>query len=129
MRFLAACLVGLVSCAAPAPPPGVVRSDDAAAARDLPGVDAFDSPDAAMDALAEAGVVDRALMPDGAPASYPPGPYGSGVGQVVANLPWEGYVNDENAVVSSALPFGATDIAAVRGAGAPFALVHLSGFL
>lgn len=127
-------LVLLAACAAPGAPDAVGGRADASPAADA-------ASDAEPDALATSDVPVRPDVPvgadapaaeaavDAAPSAYPAGPYGSAVGSVVADLRWEGYVNDAHEDVSTQLGFGPTSMGAARATGAPFALVHLSGFL
>ncbi len=128
MRRLFAFVFGLAACGAPSSPPPSVPSPDAALAADAVGADAVPAPDVAPDAPAE-DVASQDAPPDASPPGYPAGPYGSAVGQTVADLAWEGYVNEAHELVSTSLPYGPTSMGAVRATGAPFALVHLSGFL
>lgn len=125
MRRLFAFVFGLAACGAPSSPPPSVPSPDAALAADAVGADAVHASDAAP---AE-DVTSQDAPPDASPPGYPAGPYGSAVGQTVADLAWEGYVNEAHELVSTSLPYGPTSMSAVRATGAPFALVHLSGFL
>lgn len=121
MRHLLAFALALAACGAPVATPPTVTSPDAASGSDVLLVDASAAP---PDVASPDGA-----PPDDAHQGYPAGPYGSAVGQVVADLAWEGYVNDAHERVSTELPFGPTSMGAVRATGAPFALVHLSGFL
>jgi hypothetical protein len=50
------------------------------------------------------------------------------MGNVLANLSWEGYTNLEGSAVSTTLPYGPTSMQAVRETGRAFALVHVSEF-
>jgi|RhiMetdeSRZDD1v2_1073273.scaffolds.fasta_scaffold246975_2 hypothetical protein len=66
----------------------------------------------------------------GAPAEYPPGPYGNQVGQTFPYLEWEGYVNSDPTMLANTAPWTDTYTAnEVHNSGAPFALIHtaLSG--
>ena len=80
----------------------------------------------AFDATVATDVTDVASAAD-ATTAYPPGPYGNAVGQTLANLNWEGYVNTTGAMVSTALPYGPTSLNALR-AGHHYGLVHISEF-
>ena len=128
MRLLVPVLLGLAACGTPALPPPAA-SPDVAIAPDVPSADSV-APDDSPPPL-DAPPPDGAASPVDAntPSPSPAGPYGSAVGQVVADLAWEGYVNEAHDQVSTALPFGPTSAGALRATGAPFALVHLSGFL
>lgn len=61
---------------------------------------------------------------------YPPAPYGNKVGDVMANLVWEGYVNDLADAISNTKPYVAsTSMDALRKkASKGYALVHVSEF-
>jgi hypothetical protein len=62
--------------------------------------------------------------------AYPSGPYGNGVGQVMANLAWEGYVNDLGGAISTTKPYVASTNMDQLRKKAPkgYALVHVSEF-
>jgi hypothetical protein len=78
--------------------------------------------DALAETLGDTGTVD----PFG---PYPAGPYGNKVGDVVANLAFEGYVNDLADALSSTKPYGATSMDALRKkAPKGYGLVHVSEF-
>ncbi|MGZ3452339.1 MAG: hypothetical protein ACXWUG_20560 [Polyangiales bacterium] len=61
---------------------------------------------------------------------YPPAPYGNKVGDVMANLQWEGYVNDLADAISNTKPYVAsTSMDELRKkASKGYALVHVSEF-
>jgi hypothetical protein len=61
---------------------------------------------------------------------YPAGPYGNKVGDVMANLAWEGYVNDLADAISNTKPYvAATSMDVLRKkASKGYALVHVSEF-
>lgn len=59
---------------------------------------------------------------------YPAGPYGRNMGDVLANLEWEGYVNLAGGVVSTMRPYGPTSLQAMRETGRRYAMVHVSEF-
>ena len=61
--------------------------------------------------------------------AYPAGPYGNKVGDVVANLTWEGYVNPTGEAISNTLPYTTTSLQALRGNRRGYAMVHVSEFL
>ncbi|MEI8256555.1 MAG: hypothetical protein WCJ30_12855 [Deltaproteobacteria bacterium] len=109
---------------------------DVAPASDTASQDAADTGFAdaiadAIDAAVGQDVVEVASASDAADASgaaaYPAGPYGTAVGQVLANLNWVGYVNSDGAMVSSALPYGPTSLDALRQ-GHHYGLIHISEF-
>lgn len=65
----------------------------------------------------------------GAAAAYPPGPYGSEVGDVVANHAFEGYVNEAGDALSTTKPYlAAWTLDDLRKSGRPYAVVHVSEF-
>lgn len=115
----------LAACGAtPAPaPPDAARDDvamatDAVVARDVPVAQDLPSTDTVV-----AEDVPAPLGP------YPEGPYGNREGNVIANLAWQGYVNETGEEVSTALAFGDTDLQSLRGNGRGYALVQVSEFL
>lgn len=60
---------------------------------------------------------------------YPAGPYGNKVGDVVANLTWEGYVNLTADAISTTKPYVTADLDKLRrDAKKGYALVHVSEF-
>ena len=60
---------------------------------------------------------------------YPAGPYGNKVGDVVANLAWEGYVNLTADAISTTKPYVTADLDKLRrDAKKGYALVHVSEF-
>lgn len=60
--------------------------------------------------------------------TYPAGPYSSNVGNVLANLEWEGYANLAGGAVSTMRPYGSTSMQAMRETGRRYAMVHVSEF-
>jgi hypothetical protein len=50
------------------------------------------------------------------------------VGDVIANLAWEGYVNDTAAATSNTLPWKSYGSDDMRKSGKGYGLVHLSAF-
>lgn len=120
-RLLGAlCLAGALGCGSA----GDIRPTPFAfdaAAFDLPPVDAvavaFDAAVGASDAQAEDS------------GDYPPAPYGAQVGQTLANLSWEGYVNPDAQGLASARPYGPTSLSALRGERRGFALIFNAEFL
>ena len=59
---------------------------------------------------------------------YPAGPYGNNVGDTIANLAWEGYVNVAAQVSSDTLPYVDYSTDEMRKSGKPFGLIHISAF-
>jgi hypothetical protein len=60
---------------------------------------------------------------------YPAGPYGHNVGDTIADLKWEGYVNETGAAQSDTLPYVDYGTDAMRKSGKAYGLIHLSAFL
>jgi hypothetical protein len=61
--------------------------------------------------------------------AYPAGPYGNKVGDVVANLAWEGYVNPLANELANKKPYVTTSLDALRrDAKKGYALIHVSEF-
>ncbi|MBK7581945.1 MAG: hypothetical protein IPI67_17275 [Myxococcales bacterium] len=59
---------------------------------------------------------------------YPAGPYGNNVGDTIANLAWEGYLNVAAQVSSDTLPYVDYSTDEMRKSGKPFGLIHISAF-
>jgi hypothetical protein len=57
---------------------------------------------------------------------YPAGPYGTAKGDVIADLSWEGYVNDAADAVATTRPYGPYSLDALRHSGRRYALVNLA---
>jgi hypothetical protein len=60
--------------------------------------------------------------------SYPAGPYGNTVGDTIAPLVWEGYVDDLADAVATSKPYGTYSMDQLRLSGKAYALVHVSDF-
>jgi hypothetical protein len=61
--------------------------------------------------------------------AYPAGPYGNKLGDVVANLAWEGYVSPLADAIASTKPYVTTSLDQLRrDAKKGYALVHVSEF-
>jgi hypothetical protein len=61
--------------------------------------------------------------------AYPAGPYGNNVGDVVANLAWEGYVSPLADALANTKPYVTTSMDQLRrDAKKGYALVHVSEF-
>jgi hypothetical protein len=72
--------------------------------------------------LAEAGA-------DADQTGYPPGPYGTATGDVLADLELDGYLRHESAGLAYEASFGSVQLSDVRAtAPAGHALIHVSGF-
>lgn len=59
---------------------------------------------------------------------YPAGPYGHAVGDTIADLAWEGYVNETGQLSSDQLPYVDYGTDAMRKSGRPYGLIHVSAF-
>lgn len=59
---------------------------------------------------------------------YPAGPYGNQVGDTIANLAWEGYVNVSGAAASDTLPYVDYSTDEMRKSGKAYGLIHISAF-
>jgi hypothetical protein len=64
----------------------------------------------------------------GIAANYPPGPYGNDVGDTIADLKWEGYVNETADSQSDAKPYMDYGTDAMRKSGKRYGLIHISAF-
>lgn len=94
-------------------------------------VDATDPGDVAT---ADTATTDTATAND-APSDavalgpYPSGPYGTNEGDVLADLQWEGYVDEIGDAPAKTKPYVTTSMGAIRSSGRRYALVHLAEFL
>lgn len=57
---------------------------------------------------------------------YPAGPYGNAVGDTLANLAWEGYVNLDAAASSDTLPYIDYSSDDMRKSGKSYGLIHIA---
>ncbi len=64
----------------------------------------------------------------GIAANYPPGPYGNNKGDTIADLKWEGYVNEVGDVRSDSKPYIDYGTDAMRKSGKRYGLIHISAF-
>ncbi len=64
----------------------------------------------------------------GIAANYPPGPYGNDVGDTIADLKWEGYVNETADTQSDSKPYMDYGTDAMRKSGKRYGLIHISAF-
>ena len=58
---------------------------------------------------------------------YPSGPYGIDKGQTLANLDWQGYVNDKADAVSTTKPYVTTSLDQLRRKG-NYGVIHVAEF-
>lgn len=58
------------------------------------------------------------------PDGYPEGPYGADVGEVMPNLAWRGYVDDDGLGLATDGDYVDVELDTVRRGGARWALVH-----
>ena len=61
-------------------------------------------------------------------AAYPPGPYGSNVGDTIAPLVWEGYVNPTAMGLASKQPYGTFTMDELRQSGNKFAMLYAADY-
>ncbi len=94
-------------------------------------VDASDPGDVAVNDTATTDTAAATDAPSDAVAlgPYPSGPYGTNEGDVLANLQWEGYVDELGDAPAKTKPYVTTSMAAIRSSGRRYALVHLAEFL
>jgi len=59
---------------------------------------------------------------------YPSSPYGHQVGDTIADLAWEGFVNETGAQQSDLVPFVEYGTDAMRKSGKSYGLIHVSAF-
>ncbi len=60
--------------------------------------------------------------------TYPSGPYGTEVGQVLANVAFEGFVNPSGTDLAINQPYTATSMAELRGSARGYGLVFVAEF-
>ncbi len=58
------------------------------------------------------------------PDGYPAGPYGADVGEVIPNLLWLGFANEDTSRLASAAPYAAYSLDDARRSGKRYALLH-----
>lgn len=71
---------------------------------------------------------DVSQPPDDASRTYPAGPYGTEVGQVLANVAFEGFVNPGGAAPAIDQPYTTTSMAELRGSARGYGLVFVAEF-
>jgi len=62
----------------------------------------------------------------GVASAYPPGPYGTKVGDVIANMTWIGYPDPSANVVATTLPYASYSLDDARKSGAHYAMINLA---
>lgn len=126
LRSLTLAALGLAACSgaslpatadlAPAPGDATLAAADLATALDL------------------APLLDLSPAPDLTPAAdlavdaYPAGPYGSAVGDTIAPLVWEGYVNPTAIGLANKQPYVTLAMNDLRRSGNRFALLYAADF-
>lgn len=74
-------------------------------------------------------MADMATPPDLAQRAYPPGPYGSNVGDTMGpSLQWEGYINPSATGLATKAPYGALSMTDLHNSGNKFALIYAADF-
>ncbi len=96
--------------------------DLSTALADLAGVDL-----AGVD-MAMAAARDMAKGPDLFSATYPAGPYGHNVGDIIPMLTWEGYSDPLADAIASSKTYGSYSMNDLRLSGRPYAAVHVAEF-
>lgn len=61
-------------------------------------------------------------------SSYPAGPYGNKVGDVIPPLAWEGYSDPLADAIATSKPYGAYSMDDLRRSGRPYAAIHVAEF-
>jgi hypothetical protein len=84
--------------------------------------------DSASNDDAAIGGADVVATNDGAASTYPSGPYGTNEGDVLSDLSWVGYLDDDATMPALQAPFGDTSMHQIRDEGRSYALVHISEF-
>lgn len=128
-------VVSAAACAGAADRPGSAsadaRIDRSAAFDELPTtLDAAAPPDAAPlpDAADDVAATPETFT-DVQLGEYPAGPYGAAVGQTLADMSFEGFVNPSAMGLASARPFVPTSMAALRAGGRRYAVVFIAEYL
>lgn len=132
MRFAAAALLVLASCAGESDN-GSLATEDSVAADTSDSTDTTtpvaDTGTTIADSSAADSVTTTDVAADADPyGAYPPGPYGTKVGQTLAPLDWVGYVNLKGDAVSTTKTYGPTSLDALRRTGKGYGLLHLSEY-
>lgn len=124
LLFVALIAIGCGGSGDAAPATSADANADAMANADA-NADAMANADANADAMASADAnADADLF-----GAYPSGGYGNAIGDVVANLAWEGYENDLADSIASTKPYVKTDLDALRRkAPKGYAMIHVSEF-
>jgi hypothetical protein len=60
--------------------------------------------------------------------SYPAGPYGNKVGDVIPPLVWEGYSDPLADAIATSKPYGPYSMDDLRRSGRPYAAIHVAEF-
>jgi len=60
------------------------------------------------------------------PSSYPSGPYGTRVGDVIANMHWIGYVDPMASAIATNEPYVMYSLDDARRSGARYAMINLA---
>ncbi len=81
------------------------------------------------DTKTDSATVDAPADTPGDPfgATYPAGPYGINKGETLANLDWEGYVNDKADAISTTKPYVKTSLDQLRRKG-NYGVIHIADF-
>src|SRR5262245_6962677 len=126
MRRLAlASLFGLGACGSPAAPVDLQRSPGDLAALSDGAAPAFDLAAAVLDLAVASDLAqppDLRTVPD--LAGYPPAPYGNKVGDVIAPLVWEGFINPGANGLANGAPYGALAMNDLHHSGNKYALLY-----
>lgn len=128
LRSLMAALacVASVACGGSGGDGATVATTDAAADSFVDASDASEPADVAAADTATAGDAPSDAVVLG---PYPSGPYGTNEGDVLADLQWEGYVDELGDAPAKTKPYVTTSMGAIRNSGRRYALVHLAEFL
>jgi hypothetical protein len=133
MRALAIAL--LLGCSSPTTEAPVATDDSGAIATETATTDNDTSTPTSDTTTPEdtATVADtntaEATVDTATPPTYPAGPYGTNVGNVIADLKLEGYVRVETTGLATSATYGPTSFAELRtGSARKHALIHVSGF-
>jgi hypothetical protein len=128
---LALACVASASCGGTSGGGSTVATTDAAEDTLVSASDASDPSDVAVGDTSGTDTATTSDAPSDAVAlgPYPGGPYGTNEGDVLADLQWEGYVDELGDAPAKSKPYGTTSMSAIRSTGRRYALVHLAEFL
>ena len=73
-----------------------------------------------------ASLFDMSVPADLAMPAYPPGPYGTNVGDVIAPLTWIGYDDPAGDALATTKPYAALAMLDLHKSGRPYGFIHIA---